>query len=154
MAEDETWSDDDDSAFAFHAMPETHPVKVAMLIFWVMREGTYSPEKVREFVTPESVEAWGDFREFARMCMAVDRPAFGSIANRARGASDVVYVKVLSGVDKGYTLHEEGPMMAAMVFTLVWRPEHDRWLIHGAGYDHVLPEDVPRTSPNEAPPLT
>lgn len=154
MSTEDSWGEDDDSAFAFHAMPETHPVKLAMNVFRVMRGGTFVPERVREAVTPESVEAWGDFGVFARMCAAIDAPAFGSIANPAYGASDVVYVKVLSGVQKGYTIRQDGPVMAATVFTLVWRPELGGWRIHAAGSDYVLPEDVPRSAPNAAPPLS
>ena len=45
---------------------------------------------------------------------------------------------------------EEQVVLAAAVVTLVWRPEFGQWMVHGLG-DHIRPEDLPRTSPNDAP---
>ena len=105
---------------------------------------------LHNLVTPESLDAWGDFSEAAKGLEAIQNPGFGSRANRAHDASDVAYVKILSNIEQSYEVTEEQVVLAAAVVTLVWRPEFGQWMVHGLG-DHIRPEGLPRTSPNDAP---
>lgn len=147
---DSEWSDSDDAAVAFEALGDRHPVRRASLFFAAVRDGGYGPEILEPFVTPEVRADWGDFSEIRGVFLGLDRPGIGSIANEAVGAPDVVYVKVLEQVDRGYWVTEEAPVRVPGVFTMIWRPDHDAWLIHRFG-EYALPEDLPRTSPGAAP---
>lgn len=101
-------------------------------------------------VTPESIGAWGDFGAAREALLAIEGRGFGSIADRAVDAEDVAYFKILAHVDQSFRVTEGDVVMMAGVVTLVWRPEFDRWMVHALG-DRLRPEDVPRTSPDNAP---
>jgi hypothetical protein len=67
------------------------------------------------------------------------------MVNKAQGDPDVAYAKILSGVTQSYEVLDEQPVLAAAVITLVWRPDHRRWMVHGIG-DYISPEEVPHGS--------
>jgi hypothetical protein len=94
-------------------------------------------EILRAMVTPDSVDAWGDFsgvRDLpadAAMTTRVDSPALG-----------VAYVRFVA--DPGQVLVADRPTMISprAAATLQYRPESGRWLVHAVGH-YVLPEDLP-----------
>ncbi|MEZ2390868.1 hypothetical protein AB6813_15255 [bacterium RCC_150] len=97
-------------------------------------------------VTPESVEAWGDFSEAANYFKSIPDVGFGSIADRALGDDNVAYFKLLGGVTESFQVLSDQIMIGAAVLTLVWRPEFGEWRVHGIG-DPLLPERVPHGVP-------
>jgi hypothetical protein len=87
-----------------------------------------------------------------------------NLAKPALGATDVAYLAVfretaedLGGSDgvasfgAGERLGSDVFVGDALIVTLVWRPEFGMWRVHAFGPDYVRPEDVPRTSPDDAP---
>lgn len=92
-------------------------------------------------VTPESASQWGDFSEIGRLLAGC---GMTTRANRAVGDPDVVYVKYLSDPEHNMQSLEDQIISLRAVATLVWRPEHGRWLVHGVG-DYVRPEQVPHS---------
>ena len=144
------FASEEDAAAALPEPSLDDPVAVGILFLKALRDpGQYS-NALHNLVTPESLDAWGDFSEAAKGLEAIQNPGFGSRANRAHDASDVAYVKILSNIEQSYEVTEEQVVLAAAVVTLVWRPEFGQWMVHGLG-DHIRPEDLPRTSPNDAP---
>lgn len=149
---DEEWTESDDAAVVFEGLGEDHPVRRASLFIAALLDGRAGPDLLEQFVTPEVRDDWGDFSAAREGFQALDRYGIGSIANEAYGAPDVVYVKVLEHVDKGYMIPDGTVFEIAGVFTMVWRPEFGAWLIHRFG-DYALPENLPRSSPGVAPPV-
>lgn len=149
---EEQWTDDDDAQFAMAALPPDHPVNIARVFFLGVRDENLAPEILEIIVTPESRRSWGDFSSTRDTIRSLAGAGIGSLAHRAHGADDVVYVNVLTGVSSGFTLTQPTPV-EGMVFTLVWRPEAGHsgmWQIHQFG-EYALPENLPRTSPGVAP---
>lgn len=144
------WTERDEADFYYSALDASHPVKQASVFFMAVLSGEYGGEVLVAFVTPESRDAWGDFSAAREAFREIESPGIGSQARPAEGSPDVVYVKVLDSVAEPHLVHSPTPVVVPGVFTLVWRPELDRWLIHGFG-EYLLPEAVPRTSPGEAP---
>lgn len=151
MSDDE-WSETDEAMVMFESLSDDHPVRRAQMFFIALLDDSYGAEYLEQFVTPEVRKDWGDFSAARSSLRALDRPGIGSIANEAHGAPDVVYVKLLEHVDSGYIIPESSLIEVAGIFTMVWRPEHGAWLIHRFG-DYSLPENLPRTSPGDAPPV-
>jgi hypothetical protein len=149
MSNDE-WTTSDDAAFEAATRDETHPSTIALAFMSVMEDPTGWTEELRSIVTPESVDSWGDFSAAAAVVASINDWGLGSVPNAAYEAPDVAYVKILRGVTESYQQEGDDLILVPAVLTLVWRPEFGRWLVHGIG-NAVRPEDVPRTSPGEAP---
>lgn len=96
-------------------------------------------------VTPESRHAWGDFSAAAAGPQAI----VASPPKRLPDARDVAYVTVLPHVAEGFRSTAEQDVEAAFL-TVVWRPEYGGRQIHSAG-EPIRPDDLPRTSPDDAP---
>ncbi len=105
----------------------------------------YYRTALKQLVTPESLDAWGDFSEAAAFLNELPEMAFGSKVNEAVGAPDVVYFKILRDVTTSYEVVDEQPINAAAVLTLIWRPERKQWLVHSIG-DYSTLENLPRTA--------
>ena len=130
------------------ALPEPSlrdPVSVGMMFLNALEDHVRYYNALLTLTTPESHPAWGDFSNAAEMLRSIDDYGVGSMANEAVGAPDVAYIKILRGVTEPYEVVDAQPVMAAAIMTLVWRPELDRWVVHGIG-DSLLPEQVPRTA--------
>ncbi len=124
--------------------------QIAEALFGVIREGTYDLDRLREFITPESIATWGDFSGYTEIFRSIPNPAIGACPNPASGAPDVVYVKVIPNVTEPEVISGPTLMEVAGVFTFVYRPELGGWKMHAFG-DHVLPEDLVRPAPSESP---
>lgn len=101
-------------------------------------------------VTPESKSAWGDFSAAADYLASIEDHAYGSFTNAAHDAPDVQYFKILRNVQESYQVLDDQPVIVAAVLTLVWRPEHGRWMVHSIG-EPLLPEQLPRSAPGQTP---
>ena len=114
-------------------------------------------EILSQLITPESVDAFGDFSVARTMVAAEKDTGIGSLANRPEGASDVAYMKLILNMHDQLLPGTESLIVSgaetlarAFIASLVWRPERGMWLVHSFG-DYARPEEMPRTSPGEAP---
>ncbi|MDS0137561.1 MULTISPECIES: hypothetical protein [unclassified Amycolatopsis] len=122
-------------------MDPENPIAIAR-IFITALHGPEGPlvDVLRAVVTPESLPAWGDFRDAAEALEGC------GMTSRVSPSDDpaVVYAKYVTDHD-GVTYQVQGGDMVLMVravATLVHRPEHGGWLIHGVGMP-LQPEEVP-----------
>lgn len=144
---DEVWTDEDDAAIIYESLPEWHPA----LFFDAFRlslesDAPFALDLLRQgFVTPESVEAWGDFSEALNALRGL-RISMKLLL--AEGAPDVAYVRI---VDTPFSTHPDMREVPAVYYaTLVWRPEiaatsTSSWRVHGIG-EAIPPERLPRTA--------
>jgi hypothetical protein len=158
MSDEDKWTAFDDEQVQMEAMGLHHPLTVALEFARELAEEEDNAEWLAQLVTPESRESWGDFTSAKRAYRLINQPGFGSRVNRPKGASDVGYFKILSGVAEGFDVNQAGETMVPAMITLVWRPEagpadkRGMWLVHGFGVP-LDPADLihVRTSPDNAP---
>lgn len=143
----ERWTEEDDAAVIYESLPDWHPA----LFVDAFRLGLESDEPSalellrRGFVTPESVDAWGDFSA-ARQAVRGLRISMKLLW--AEGAPDVSYVRF---VDRPAAIVADMRQVpAALHATVVWRPELTvtpglSWRIHGLGAP-IAPASLPRTA--------
>lgn len=140
------WREFHDDATAAEHVPQfdlTDPASVAFVFFSLITDPSAEDvELLRSLTTPESHPAWGDFAQFIADFSTIPDSGIGNMPTPAIGDSKVVYAKVFSQVEQSYQALEEQVVMTPGVFTLVWRPEFGRWLIHGFG-EPIPPELVP-----------
>ena len=141
---DETWTAADDAAVIYESLPDWHP-SLFVDVFRTGLDKLDGLEILRQaFVTPGSVEAWGEFSE-ARSALSGLRisttPLWGI------DAPDVAYVRL---VDTDEWIAADLTNPATHIVTLVWRPEiavvpGSAWRVHGVG-DPIPPDRVPRSA--------
>ncbi|MRG60123.1 hypothetical protein GE115_09600 [Agromyces sp. CFH 90414] len=147
------WTDEDDALVAYESLPDWHPA----LFVDVFRTGLEMehPDKrsllAGAFITPESLEFWGDFSR-ARAVFAT-RLKISMTAMYGVGAPDVAYVRLVETDE--HINHDLYSVIASMHVTLVWRPEiailpNSAWRIHHLG-EAIEPTLVPRTQPGFDP---
>jgi hypothetical protein len=154
MRNDETeWTDEDYAQMTYESLPAWHP----SLFVDVFRSGLTLVEAdanavlAGAFVTPESVDLWGDFERA--------RAIFGSglkismTALYGIGAPDVSYVRLVETAE--HLNRQIDAVPATVHVTLVWRPEisvvpDSSWRIHHVG-EAIEPSLVPRTAPGFDP---
>lgn len=106
-------------------------------------------DELAAFVTPEAREAWGDFTVPARVLEDLAPWGLGSQPKELPGLPDVRYAYVIPEVAQDMrSTAEQGTV--AVILTLVWRAEHDRWMVASFGAP-VPPEGLPRSSPGVGP---
>jgi hypothetical protein len=95
---------------------------------------------LRDLVTPESRDRWGDFSHTAAQLTGC---GLTSPAEPAPGTDQVAYVRYV--INPGYNLQASGdvPITAEAIGTLVHRPELGGWKVHQIG-ERLSAEDVPR----------
>lgn len=145
---DEQWTERDDVAAALAAQDQRHAAFVARHFFMALLD--YDFDSLDLLVTPESRPEWGNFSAVSQWLAGVQDAGIQSIGNRADGAKDVAYVGILGDSPEIYRFTSDTVVQMAGIVTLVWRPEFGRWMVHGVG-DYIGPDDLPRTSPDEAP---
>lgn len=147
------WTDEDDALLTYEALPDWHPA----LFVDVFRTGLTmeQPEAnvqlAAAFVTPESIESWGDFSR-ARAVFATGLK-ISMTAWYGIDAPDVAYVRLVESDQHINDDIDQAP--ATMHVTLVWRPEisvvpGSSWRIHHLG-EAIEPSRVPRTAPGFDP---
>jgi hypothetical protein len=122
----------------------TDPGEVLITFLAALEDREQHREALCVLVTPESLEDWGDFSAEAAALEALGDWGVSSKPLRAVDDPDVAYGKVLSGVRESFQLVDDGVLSVALIVTLTWRPECDRWLIHAVGKNYIAPMDVPR----------
>jgi hypothetical protein len=140
------WTDEDDALLAYEALPDWHPA----LLLDVFRAGLERTEGdvelLEAFVTPESIDSWGDFsraRNVFNSGLKISMTALYAV-----DAPDVAYVRLVeTDQHTSDNLEEVAPTMHA---TLVWRPEisvlpDSHWRIHHLG-EVLDPNALPRTA--------
>lgn len=145
------WDVNDDAAAAIANYPPNHPYMVVMGLAAGLANLENDREVLGRIVTPESRPAWGDFTPAVAAFESWGDWGLGSRIQVAEGASDVAYARFFLGIPDTIRATGREELMLAAIVTLVWRPEHDIWMIHGIGPEPLHPDDVPRTSPNNAP---
>lgn len=146
MNDDTSWTEEDDAQVVYESLPDWHPA----LFVDAFRLGLQSSEPFavdllqRGFITPESVDAWGDFSD-TRTAMRGLRVGMSLLL--AEGATDVAYVRI---VDTPFSTVDMRAVPARFHATLVWRPEIAvspglSWRIHGIG-SPIEPDRLPRTA--------
>ncbi|HEX6967607.1 MAG TPA: hypothetical protein VF174_02085 [Micromonosporaceae bacterium] len=143
-----SWRRMTSDAEAVAALPEPaldDPVSVSIMFCNALRDPRANLNALRFLTTPESHAAWGDFTSSSEFLKSIEDCGYGSQVNRAEGAPDVAYFKILRGVTQSYQVLDEQPVLVAAVLTLVWRPERGQWLVHSIG-EPLLPEQLPRTA--------
>ncbi|WP_284752638.1 hypothetical protein [Arthrobacter sp. efr-133-R2A-120] len=134
---------DEEAAAALPEPSLQDPVAVGQMFCNALGQYRHFQVALRRIVTPESVAAWGDFSDAANFLASIPDAGYGSMAQRAVGADDVAYFKVLSGVTDSYQVLDEQIVQAAGIVTLAWRPEFGEWRVHAMGSNYVVPEQVP-----------
>lgn len=147
---DDTWTDKDDALRRSASLHPDSPSFSAKVFANALRSPIRNAGLLAWLVAPESRAAWGEFEPAAALLRAMRQPGIGSNAAPAFDAPDVAYVKVMENVAEAFTLDEPIFGTESAVITLVWRPEHGRWLVHGFGH-YLRPEELVRSSPGEAP---
>jgi hypothetical protein len=147
--ESDRWTEEDDAALIYESLPGWHPAMIVDVFRTGLEfENRAARQKVlgEGFVTPESVEAWGDFSRaqalFNTGLRISTTPWWG------RDAPDVAYVRLVE-TDAHFAPQAAGIPATAHV-TLVWRPEiavvpGTSWRLHHIG-DPIHPDQVPRTA--------
>lgn len=119
-----------------------NPVSLGMMFCDALDEYQNFADVLARFVTPESLESWGDFSEASALLASIGRRAYGSNADRAMGDDDVAYFKILRGGSGSFHAVGDQIISAAAIVTMVWRPEYGEWRVHQIG-NYAKPEDVP-----------
>ncbi|MBT1001186.1 hypothetical protein KIH31_01110 [Paenarthrobacter sp. DKR-5] len=141
----ERWRRATDDAEVASVLPQfsfQDPVAVGMLFCNALGDPDSNFNALSRLATPESLPAFGDFKDAAAFLASVKDAGYGSNAERAVGDDGVAYFKILSGITENFQLLEEQIMAGAGVVTLVWREEFDEWRVHSIGVP-LRPEDVP-----------
>lgn len=129
----------------------SNPLSVGILFLQMLSmDLVFYRQALLNVTTPESWPAWGDFSEVADMVRDL---AFSTTIEHPRDgvgniADDVAYVKLFEGFDGAFVVRGEY-VIPGKIISLVWRPEYDRWMVHGVGWP-LLPEELPRTGRQEA----
>lgn len=137
------FTSDEEAANALPAATLEDPVVVGNLFCSALDDHVHFRAALEKLTTPESRSAWGDFSAAADFLASIEDRGTGSVADRALGADDVAYFKILRDVKQSYQVLDGQPMFVSGIITLVWRPEVGSWLVHSIGTDHVLPEEIP-----------
>ena len=101
------------------SLPEeslTNPVSVGVMFCNALsKDHVHYRTALSNLVTPESLNAWGDFSGPAAFLNGLPDMGYGSKVNEAVGAPDVVYFKILQDVATAYEVLDEQPIDAAAV---------------------------------------
>lgn len=147
---DETWTDADDALRRSASVHPDSPSYSARVFANALRSPIKNSGLLAWLVTPESRASWGNFEKAATLLRSIKNPGIGSNATPAFDAPDVAYVKIMADVTEAFTLDEPSFGTESAIVSLVWRPEHGRWLVHGFGA-YSKPTELTRTSPGSAP---
>lgn len=150
---DMEWGPDDEAQAAVAGYGPDEPFFTVQAFVSGLHDDSTPSEVLRSAVTPESVEAWGDFSGVREYLKSLGDWGVGSYPAPAAGAPDVAYVKVLRDVPQTYRQTTDEMLLVPAVLTLVWRPEVGFWLVHSIG-EPADPSVLTRTSPGVAPSYT
>lgn len=151
--EEERWTDADDARLTLHSMSDNHPVKLTIAIWEALDDHVAHFELLSAWVTPESLEQWGDFSEAAKSLHGEPLNVLGTI-RQFEDAQDVAYVWLIRADPDSRPRMTSGPERVNIfaVFTWVWRPELGGWRLHATG-KQLDPDRLPRSAPGQGPAL-
>lgn len=144
------WTEEDDARVEYEALPAWHPsvfVDVFRSALAMQPVDRRNALLAQAFVTPESVETWGDFsRAEALFASGLKISMTGLFPSD--DVRDVAYVRLVETTDHHSPSLANVPATAHA--TLVWRPElagipGSSWRIHHLGLP-VAPDLLPRTA--------
>jgi len=123
------------------------PMTTAETFFSLLFEDPSDPQRLadlRLIVTPESLDAWGDFAWAVEL---LDGTGLASnIAWPVEGpSSGVAYAKFFTNNGQSSVVRSSEPeiiVMARAVATMQYRPSRGYWMIHGLG-DYMSPDQLP-----------
>ena len=119
------------------------PRRIGNWFFRALHDRAKNLDDLHLIVTPESRPLWGSFEIAAALLDSIEDPGMLQEAVYADGDPEVCYMRVIREAE-GHTFTTPATMLDdPLLITLVWRPDHGRWMVHGFG-DLVHPERVPR----------
>lgn len=148
------WTKFDDARVRLETAGRAHPYNVGTEFLQCIGDALAHLDELRELVTPESLDGWGDFAEAQRTYESIDFPGVSSQMGGVIGAPGVAYLKILSNVPVGgFNLSEGSRLQAAMWVTMIWRAELGGWRVHDLALDRRPLAELEhiRYSPNSAP---
>ncbi|MFC7848574.1 hypothetical protein ACFUTU_08880 [Arthrobacter sp. NPDC057388] len=118
------------------------PRRIGYWFFRALHDRARNLDDLHLIVTPESRPLWGSFEMAAALLDCIEDPGMLQEAVYAHGDLDVCYMRIIREArDHTPTTVLDDPLL----ITLVWRPDHGRWMVHHFG-DMVHPDRVPRGS--------
>jgi hypothetical protein len=121
-----------------------NPVSIGLMFLSALTDPVdKSNDNLLWLTTPESHVMWGDFSDARALMDSIVNWGVGSLANPAVGDDSVRYMKVLPGVTANYQVKGDVLVETAAILTIVWRADHDRWMVHHLGREFIAPEHVP-----------
>ncbi|MDQ0866484.1 hypothetical protein [Arthrobacter globiformis] len=119
------------------------PRRIGYWFFRALHDRAKNLDDLHLIVTPESRPLWGSFEIAAALLDSIEDPGMLQEAVYADGDPEVCYMRVVREA-KEHTFSTPTTMLDdPLLITLVWRPDHGRWMVHGLG-DAVHPDRVPR----------
>jgi hypothetical protein len=140
VIDEDSWGNVDDLLLAIAAMGDRHPMTTIYRFLGLVRDPAANADELNILVTPESLPHWGDFSSIQPVIDSVKDPGFGTRILRYPHAKDVGYFRILEGVPESFDRRVPASEDVPIIIVVVWRPEYDRWLIHGFGM--LEPEEL------------
>jgi hypothetical protein len=119
-------------------MGRENPVSVAMAFFAVLTEDDGpNLNQLRELVTPESWNDWGDFG-WARDML----DGYGLTTRVERRPDGIAYARFVPDTEQIMRADGDVLITGAKILSLIWNEELGMWQVHGLG-DYWRPEGPP-----------
>jgi hypothetical protein len=119
------------------------PRRIGYWFFRALHDRAKNLDDLHLIVTPESRPLWGSFEMAAALLDFIEDPGMLKEAVYAHGDLDVCYMRVIREAKEDTALTPATALDDPLLITLVWRPDHGRWMVHHFG-DMVHPDRVPR----------
>jgi hypothetical protein len=119
------------------------PRQIGYWFFRALHDRARNLDDLHLIVTPESRPLWGAFEIAAALLDSIEDPGMLQEAVYAHGDLEVCYMRVIREAKEHTFITPATIMDDPLLITLVWRPDHGRWMVHGFG-DMVHPDRVPR----------
>lgn len=121
-------------------LPFETPIGTALAFLHALEDRAEFLVALLRLTTPESHEAWGDFSQ-AEAHLASVGP--WSVGTGGQVDGDAAYIAVFRDTTgRSYLVTDDVQVAAAVVISLVRRPAHGGWLVHGMGHS-IPPEGMP-----------
>lgn len=143
MTEGFEWTDADSREAHVATYGMNHPWTRARIFLITVAQPAENLDVLSAIVTPESAPRWGDFTAASALLESWPNWSIYQVAHVHPQALDVAYVRI----DRHDPLK---PAWQYGALSFVWRPEAGAWLLHAMGPE-LSPEELPRTSPGNAP---
>jgi hypothetical protein len=119
------------------------PRRIGYWFFRALHDRAKNLDDLHMIVTPESRPFWGSFEIAAALLDSIEDAGMLQEAVYAHGDLNVCYMRVIREAKEHTLITPASVLDDPLLITLVWRPDHGRWMVHGFG-DMVHPDRVPR----------